>query len=199
MSGLIEVIRERRSVRRYQDRPVPEALLWAVLDAARWAPSAHNRQPWRFAVLVDPVRREHLSRAMGERFRADLARDGLAEDQVERQVSRSYQRISGAPAAIIVCMSMSDMDVYPDERRAGAERIMATQSVALAVQNLLLSAYEAGLGACWICAPLFCSDVVRDVLDLPADWEAQALITLGYPAQEKTSERAPLEAKVLWF
>ncbi len=176
-----------------------DAALWRILDAARWAPSAHNRQPWRFAVLVDPARREQLARAMGERFRMDLAADGLDSDQIERQVTRSYQRISGAPAVIVVCMSMTDMDVYPDERRAGAERIMATQSVALAVQNLLLAAYDAGLGACWICAPLFCPDVVRDVLDLPGDWEAQALITLGYPAQEKTSERAPVEAKVLWF
>ncbi|HML21191.1 MAG TPA: nitroreductase family protein [Aggregatilinea sp.] len=199
MSSLIDVIRGRRSVRRYQDRTVSDAALWRILDAARWAPSAHNRQPWRFAVLVDPARREQLARAMGERFRMDLAADGLDSDQIERQVTRSYQRISGAPAVIVVCMSMTDMDVYPDERRAGAERIMATQSVALAVQNLLLAAYDAGLGACWICAPLFCPDVVRDVLDLPGDWEAQALITLGYPAQEKTSERAPVEAKVLWF
>jgi F420 biosynthesis protein FbiB-like protein len=199
LSSLIDVIRGRRSVRRYQDRTVSDAALWRILDAARWAPSAHNRQPWRFAVLVDPARREQLARAMGERFRMDLAADGLDSDQIERQVTRSYQRISGAPAVIVVCMSMTDMDVYPDERRAGAERIMATQSVALAVQNLLLAAYDAGLGACWICAPLFCPDVVRDVLDLPGDWEAQALITLGYPAQEKTSERAPVEAKVLWF
>ncbi|WP_238626164.1 nitroreductase family protein [Aggregatilinea lenta] len=199
LSGLIEVMRGRRSVRRYQDRPVPEAVLGALLDAARWAPSAHNRQPWRFAVLTDLVQRDRLARAMGERFRADLTADRLDPDAVERQVSRSYQRISGAPAAIVVCMSMADMDVYPDARRAGAERIMATQSVALAVQNLLLAAHQAGLGACWICAPLFCPDVVRDTLALPADWEAQALITLGYPAQEKHSERAPLEAKVLWF
>lgn len=178
---------------------MPETVLWGLLDAARWAPSAHNRQPWRFAVLTESTRRERLARAMGERFRADLAADGLAQGQIEQQVSRSYQRLSGAPVVIVVCMSMADMDVYPDARRAQAERIMATQSVALAMQNLLLAVHEAGLGACWICAPLFCPDVVRAELGLPADWEAQALVTIGYPAQEKTSERAPVEAKVLWF
>ncbi len=61
--------------------------------------------------------------------------------------------------------------------------MMAVQSVALAAQNMLLMAHAEGLGACWMCAPLFCPDVVRAALALPADWEAQALLTLGYPAE----------------
>lgn len=195
----MHVIRERRSIRRYQERPIPRETLRALLTAATWAPSAHNRQPWRFAAITDAERRTSLAAAMGERFRVDLAADGLAPDQIERQVSRSYRRIAGAPAVIVACMSMADMDAYPDARRQHAERLMATQSVALAVQNLLLAAHDAGLGTCWMCAPLFCEDAVREALDLPGDWEPQALITLGYPAETKRSERAPVEAKVLWF
>ena len=72
-----------------------------------------------------------------------------------------------------------------------AEWTMAVQSTALACQNLLLAAHQAGLGACWMCAPLFCPDVVRDALTLSEDWEPQGLITVGYPAQTRTSERAP--------
>jgi F420 biosynthesis protein FbiB-like protein len=98
----------------------------------------------------------------------------------------------------MVCLSMADMDRYPDERRAAAERLMAVQSTALAVQNLLLAAHEAGLGACWMCAPLFCPDVVSAELQLPADWEPQALVTIGYPAEEKHATRQPLETRVLW-
>ncbi len=64
---------------------------------------------------------------------------------------------------------------------------MAVQSVALACQNLLLAAHAYGLGACWMCAPLFVPHVVRQVLELPAAWQPQALITLGYPAEEKSS------------
>ncbi len=59
---------------------------------------------------------------------------------------------------------------------------MAQQSVAAAIQNLLLAAHELGLGTCWMAAPLYCPDVIRDVLQLPDDWEAQALITIGYAA-----------------
>lgn len=90
------------------------------------------------------------------------------------------------------------MDRYPDEKRANAERIMGIQSTALAVQNLLLAAHAEGLGTCWMCAPLFCADVVSEQLELPQDWEPQALITMGYPAEQKQSTRQPLETRVLW-
>lgn len=197
--GLFDIIKSRRSIRRYRDQPAPVDALRRVLEAARWAPSAHNRQPWRFAVVTDPARRASLARAMGERFRSDLAADGVPAEQIERQIARSHQRIGGAPALIVVCLSMADMDRYPDARRQNAERTMAVQSVALAVQNLLLAAHAEGLGACWMCAPLFCADVVRDELSLPDDWEAQALITIGYPAEERESQREPLETFTLWY
>ncbi len=93
---------------------------------------------------------------------------------------------------------MSDMDNYPDPHRDQNEYIMAVQSAALAGQNLLLAAHDAGLGACWLCAPLFCPDVVRATLGLPADWQPQALITLGYPAETREKTRNPLEMSVLW-
>ena len=77
---------------------------------------------------------------------------------------------------------------------------MAIQSVALAAQNLLLTAHAAGLGACWRCAPLFCPDTVRETLSLPSDWEPQALITIGYPAEAGSpSERRSLADVVQWI
>ncbi len=197
--GLFAIIQSRRSIRRYVDRPVPVEILRRVLAAGQWAPSAHNRQPWRFAVITDPPQRELLARAMGERFHADLLADGLPTQEVERQIGRSYERISGAPALIVVCLSMADMDHYPDEQRQSAERVMAVQSTALAAQNILLMAHVEGLGACWMCAPLFCPDVVRVALALPADWEAQAVLTLGYPAEERLKDREPLETKTAWY
>ncbi len=198
-AAVLHLIRSRRSIRRYEERPVPAEILWELLEAARWAPSAHNRQPWRFAVLVDAQRKRTLAEAMGERLRRDLLADGLPAGEVERQVTRSVARISQAPAAIVAFLSMADMDQYPDERRQFLERTMAVQSVALAVQNMLLLAHAHGLGACWMCAPLFCPEVVRGVLNVPADWEAQALVTLGYPAETRVKERSPLTDMVRWY
>lgn len=198
--GLFAIIQSRRSIRRYVDRAVPADMLRRILAAGQWAPSAHNRQPWRFAVITDPARRQSLARAMGERFHADLSADGLPTQEVERQIERSYERISGAPALIVVCLSMADMDhFHPGDHRQNAEQVMAVQSTALATQNMLLMAHAEGLGACWMCAPLFCPDVVRAALALPADWEAQALLTLGYPAEDRVKDREPLETKIAWY
>jgi F420 biosynthesis protein FbiB-like protein len=172
--------------------------LETILTAALWAPSAHNRQPWRFAVVTSPDQQRDLALAMGARLRADLAADNAPPDLIEKDASRSYSRITGAPALILVCLSMIDMDRYPDAKRSTAEHTMAIQSTAMAVQNLLLAAQAEGLGACWMCAPLFCPDVVSAQLELPADWEPQALVTVGYPAEEKQSTRQPLETRVLW-
>jgi coenzyme F420-0:L-glutamate ligase/coenzyme F420-1:gamma-L-glutamate ligase len=68
----------------------------------------------------------------------------------------------------------------------------------MAGQNILLAAHDAGLGGCWMCAPLFCADVVRDALDLPGDWQPQALLTIGYPAETREKTRHPLEKSVIW-
>lgn len=198
-AALLDMMKERRSIRRYTDRPVPGDMVRRILEAGRWGPSAHNRQPWRFAVLTGAPTKQTLAQAMGEQFRNDLAADGLAPEQIERQVSRSLARISSAPVVLALFMSMADMDRYLDAKRQQAERIMAVQSVALAAQNMLLMAHAQGLGACWMCAPLFCQEIVRDVLALPADWEAQGLITLGYATEQRTRERAPLEAFTQWY
>src|SRR4029077_18796347 len=105
---------------------------------------------------------------------------------------------TGAPVVIAVCFSLVDMDRYHDAARAAAERLMAVQSTAMAVQNLLLAATAHGLGACWMCAPLFCPEVVRTALDLAADWEPQALVTLGHPASTgKPATRKPVAATVI--
>ncbi len=192
--ALFDLIRSRRSIRRYQERSVPREVIGELLEAALWAPSAHNRQPWRFAVVESIQTRRALAAAMGERLRADLERDGVSREVIEADTARSYSRITGAPAVVVVCMTMTEMDRYADARRQQAERIMATESVAMAVQNLLLAAHANGLGACWMCAPLFVPDLVRQVLGLELDWEPQALITLGWPAETRSKTRRPAGA-----
>lgn len=196
---IFEAIYSRRSIRQYLDRPVPRELIEKILDAARWAPSAHNRQPWRFAILESAETKVTLAAAMAIRLRADLEHDGAPQAVIEKDTSRSQERITNAPVVIVVCVSMRDMDSYPDSRRQSAEYIMATQSAAMAVQNLVLAAHALGLGACWMCAPLFVPDSVREVLQLAADWEPQALITLGYPAEEKTKTRSPLSSRAIYL
>jgi F420 biosynthesis protein FbiB-like protein len=199
MLSLTHLIRSRRAIRRYTKEPVPLELIRELLETAIWSPSAHNRQPWRFAVLTDYADKARLANAMGERLRLDRSADQDPSPAIEQDVQRSFERITGAPVVIIVCLSMEDMDVYGDARRLSAEKTMAVQSVAMAAQSLWLLAHAAGLGCCWLCAPLFAPEVVRDVMGLSADWEPQGLLTLGWPAQTRTKSRQPLACKVHFF
>ncbi len=199
MSDFATLAKSRRSIRRYTDQPVERAVIEQILEIARWSPSAHNRQPFRFAVITTDEKKEHLARAMGKRLRDDLTADNAPSELIEKDVARSYARITGAAVLICLCMTLRDMDTYPDEKRSFNEQVMAIQSTAMAGQNLLLAAHELGVGACWMCAPLFCPEVVQTTLDLPTDWQPQALITLGYPAEERQRDRKPTEELTLWL
>lgn len=178
---LAALLDARRSYRSYRPDPVPDDVIDRLLDAACRAPSAHNRQPWRFAVIRTADQKDRLADAMAIRLRHDRLADGDAAADVEGDATRSVARITGAPVLVLVALSMADMDPYPDPRRNEAEHTMAVQSAALAAGNLLLAATAEGLGACWMCGPLFCPEVVAAALDLPPDWEPQALITIGRP------------------
>jgi F420 biosynthesis protein FbiB-like protein len=149
-------------------------------------------------VISGAASKTRLATAMNERLRADLAADGLPDELIEKDAGRSYRRMTGAPLLILLCLTMSDMDSYPDQQRQTNEWIMAVQSTAMAGQNLLLAAHALGLAGCWMCAPLFCADVVREQLALPADWQPQALIAIGYAAEEKQKSRQPVASRVLY-
>lgn len=197
---LAAIIKGRRSVRKYQDRPVPRELIMEVLEAARWAPSPHGRQPWRFVVLTRMERKQRLAAAMGDEWRRQLAFDGQDAATIEIRRQKSHNRILHAPAIIIPCLYLDDLDVYPDADRNAAEATMAIQSLGCAVQNMLLMAYSLGLDCGWMCAPLFCPPVVIAALGLDPALTPHALITLGYAAADPVRrERLPLDELVVQF
>jgi F420 biosynthesis protein FbiB-like protein len=160
---------------------VPDSVIQNILLTATFAPSAHNRQPWRFVLLKDSAIRENLADAMAADFQRDLERDGIPLEKIQVQIKRSKDRITSAPVAILLCLDMSDMDAYPDRKRKQAEFRMAVQSVANAGMQLLLAAHAEGLGSVWVCSPLFAQETIQNVLDLPKTWEPQAMFFLGHP------------------
>jgi len=192
-------LRTRRSIRRFKPDPVPDAVLKDVLYTATYAPSAHNRQPWRFIVLTDSSAKTHLSDAMAEEFLRDLEKDNLAPDEIAKRVNRSRERITGAPVIIILCVDMSEMDNYPDERRRKAEYIIGIQSAANAGMQLLLAAHAEGLGGVWICSPMFAQETVQKALNVSKMWEPQAMFLLGYPVEIPAFRgRKPIEEVTRW-
>jgi len=194
MDHIMDSIKKRRSIRKYSSRKVSTNILRQVLEAAGWAPSAHNAQPWRFIVLTGAPLKRVLSEAMADVWVADMIKDGVASEARENQRKTSVERFAHAPVLIVACLTMQDMLRYADESRQKSEHDLAVQSLGAALQNLLLAAHANGLGACWFCAPIFCKEVIRKILKIPDDVEPQALITLGYPAEKpRAPSRKPLE------
>jgi F420 biosynthesis protein FbiB-like protein len=131
IGSLQEFIRSRRSVREFLPNPISKEMLETILETATWAPSAHNRQPWRFVVLTGTENKSKLAGKMGAKFSEDLLADGLSEEEVQRVVSRSRRRIELAPVVVLLCLDATLGDQYPDARRQQAEYFMGVQSVAL--------------------------------------------------------------------
>jgi F420 biosynthesis protein FbiB-like protein len=157
-------------------------VLTRIIETATYAPSAHNRQPWRFAVIRQADSKTRLSEFLGNDFRKDLLMDGLPESEILAQLDRSKNRINESPVIIILCMDVSEMDVYMDGKRSWAEQTMAIQSVAAAGLQLQLAAHAEGLASVWTCAPLFSPHAVKLALDMPEHWDPQAMFFIGYSA-----------------
>ena len=150
---VFEAVKTRRSIRKYADTPVEKDKLLKVLEAARLSPSANNNQPWHFIVVSDRSARESLL--------------------------QSYTRewFVKAPVIIVACS-------YPDEAWTRMDGVNYwTVDSAIAVQNMMLVAHEAGLGTCWIGA--FDEAKVKKVLAIPKEVRVIAMFPLGYPSEEK--------------
>jgi F420 biosynthesis protein FbiB-like protein len=186
-------LRSRRSIRRFRLDPVPAAVLQRILETATYAPSAHNKQPWRFVVLTNAEAKSRLAEAITDRFRGDMATDGTPEADIADRVERSRRRMDEAPVVVVLCRDVTQVDPQPDAIRQQAEATMGMQSIGLAGLQLLLAAHAEGLGGTWICWPLFTPEETRRALDLLSEWEPQGMVFLGYPdEQPETPSRKPL-------
>jgi PPOX class probable F420-dependent enzyme len=196
----LPLARGRRSVRAFQQRPVPRAALETMIEAARWAPSPHGRQPWRFVVLTRDEPKQALAAAMGADWRQVLEMDGQERATIQLRLEKSHERIRTAPALILVCLYLADLDQYPDPDRQHAEEIMAIQSLGAAIQNMLLAAYAQGLDTGWMCAPLFTPETVRAALGLDEALSPHALIPVGYEAHPpKRRPHRPIDDLIVRF
>lgn len=169
----LEAIRSRRTVRAFADAPVPEAVMTEILDAARWAPTSGNAQPWAFIRVRTPARREALiASTYGGYARSAPAQGWLAQ----------------APELVMACVvPLRTMARYGEEGRA-----YARLDVAASIQNMLIAATELGFGAAWIGG--FRPEEARSALDLEAELEPLGIVAVGRPAETPARPyRLPLE------
>ena len=186
-------LRSRCSIRRFKQDPVPQDCLQRILETGIYAPSAHNLQPWRFAVITSPAAKTCLVEAITARFRLDMIAEGVPEADIHARIERTVRRAAEAPVIVILCRDTKKVKQQPDLLLQQKEAAMAAQSVGLAGLQLLLAAHAEGLGGTWVCWPLFAPDETRLALRLAKEWQPQGMLFLGYP--DETPE--PPERKSL--
>jgi dehydro coenzyme F420 reductase / coenzyme F420-0:L-glutamate ligase / coenzyme F420-1:gamma-L-glutamate ligase len=179
--GSRDVLFARRTVRDFTSEPVSEEAVRQALRAAFTAPAPHHSVPWRFAIASSGSARTGLLDAMRDAWIIDLRGDGFTEDQIKRRTARG-EPLRRAPLLIVPCLVTDAAHAYPDDRRRQAEREMFLVAMGAGVQNLLVALAVEGLGSCWVSSSLFCKDVARTALGLPADWEPMGVVGVGHPA-----------------
>lgn len=175
---LSQAITGRRSIREYSEKHVSDEVVLEIMQAATMAPSAKNLQPWYFVALSNHEEIQSFIKIMNkskETFEAELVERFPNNNKVVRETMGFLQTLGGAPCVIL---AFEYKDSYPDAWKADV-----TQSVSAAIQNLLLAAYEKGLGTCWLTAPLRNAKEI-EALYAPNHGPLVAAITMGYPQQQ---------------
>ena len=163
---VFETIKGRRSIRAYRDIEVPQEIVEKLIEAARWAPSAGNIQPWEFIIVRNPETKRRLAEAaLGQSF------------------------IEEAPVVIVVC---ADEERSARGYGTRGRTLYCIQDTAAAIQNIHLAACALGLGTCWVGA--FKEDEARKILNIPGGVRPVAIIPVGYPAESPSPRsRRPLK------
>jgi nitroreductase len=213
LEELGELIKTRRSVRKFQDKPVPEDLLLKALELATWAPNGGNYQPWRFLVVT----KKELIHKMADTVKAktELLASWPEAKQFGEAVER-WKRMSdffrGAPACIAILMgrysSIADQilqargETDPIAREVRSNRQLGStslQSVAAAITYLLLILHYLGLAATWMAGPQQAKMEIEQLLGVPAGWDFVDLIPVGYPAETPEVPARKAVAEVVHF
>lgn len=152
--GILDIIKGRRSVRDFKDKEIPNEAIEALIEAIRWAPSAGNLQSRKFYFILNKeIKKRLVAAALNQSF------------------------IAEAPLTVVACVDHSIAFRYGER----GVKLYCIEDVAASIENMLLTAYELGLGSVWVGA--FIEDKVKDILKLPNNLRPIAIIPIGYPAR----------------
>ncbi|MCC6764704.1 MAG: nitroreductase family protein [Deltaproteobacteria bacterium] len=211
--GVFEIMYSLRSMRRLKADPVPDELIWKVLDAGVRAPSGGNVQPWRFLVVRDA----ETKRFIQERYKrgwdrylvasmqaaataaVPMTEAAAARMKMVAAASHLAEHLHEAPVLLLVCMAPRRMELSPDPESRPPSPAALYASIFPAVQNVLLACRACGLGATLTTLHLHYEDAIKERLGIPAEIETVALLPIGWPVGRfGPVARASVETLTYW-
>lgn len=190
MIDLYEAMQTLRAVRRLRPDPIPDDVLYRVLEAATWAPSGGNRQAWRIIVVKDPARKQRLgelykqvtlpyTKAYVERLADAPEEERKKAERMIRASNYLTEHFGETPALLVVCFNPEGLAVT--DAKLDRLSVVGGGSIYPAVQNLLLACRAEGLGC--VITTLLCMEeaAVRELLGIPDPWGTAAVVPIGYP------------------
>ena len=190
---LIEAIKKRRSIRKFKSDKIPKKDIYDIIQAASLAPSAHNKQMWRFIAISNREVLKGMEKAIVSEIEELSNWPELKEIGLKVKGLRAYSTFFvKAPLVFAILVKpyhfMVDEVLKLDGLKKGQADLLQShveiQSVSAAVENLLLAATEKGYGTCWMCGPLIATPALEKILKIEKPWKLMALIPLGIPDQE---------------
>jgi nitroreductase len=203
MADILDVISSRQSIRKYTDEPIPEEMIDKIIEAARWAPSGENEQPWELVIVRDPETRNKIGdfckigtgqRGTAEHCLGEDERFDVYTDPAERaRVAEFYYSglvsffPANAPLVIVVIGSLKGMMDTPYDLSA-------------CIENMILEAHALGLGACWVHGPAVYPRIVKQIkefLGIPSgmgDYKMLAIVSIGWPSGRRSHPQGRKDA-----
>jgi len=177
---VLKYLKSRRSYKlEFKDDLVNINDIKDCIDIARFAPSAHNGQHWRYVILEKESTRDFLIEKMNEKLIEDLKKDGRSDSYISKKVRKTRVKFKKAPFLVLLCLDAKELEKYNDPERDHLEYIMGVQSVSSSATYFIIALEAKGLASCWYCAPLFAQEIVKNILNLPQSYIPMAFFTVG--------------------
>ncbi len=175
-----KLLKSRRSYKlEFSNKKIEESVIKECIEIARWAPSAHNGQFWRYIIMEQGKLRETLIKNINSKLGEDLFKDGKSRNFIEKKIEKTKNQFLRSPYLILLCLDTQDLEKYSDQEREKNEYVMGVQSISASATYLLLAFEVRGLSACWYCAPLFTKEIIKNTLNLPSSFIPMAFFTVG--------------------
>lgn len=185
---LFEAIKGRRSIRKFKNESIPKEDILEIVDAARRAPSGHNRQPWHFIIVRNRKVLEEMAQAVHEKMDEMLTwpeTEGYERDIRRFRYFATFFSQAPVVIGVVVKHYKSSISQVLEKRGFVVCHHSDEQSVAAATQNLVLAAYALGYGSCWMTGPLLARERLEEILGLEKGSNLAALVPLGKSAKER--------------